>query len=368
MRHRRAGRGRTSIRSAPPEASAVRRAMSRPRPVEPPPLRPARESVGNAGPVVGDGDRRAAAGPGPDVDDACRALGRVGEDVAEQRVDRGRQVAGRHADRQRPAGQVESTAAALVLGQHGPELAPARPTTARRVAAGAQALADRPPGLAITSSTPRLSASTSASSRSRSRRPGSASASSRSAVSGVRSRCARSAAASRSAVEQLADPAGQPVDRRRRPRAPPAGRPARPGRSGRRCPAGAAVAASSVTGRVSERASRSATSSASTQQHQRRARPAPARSGSRPRAAASAGTKTSITAVPSARRTGCTGGCRRRAASTVGARRGCAVGPRARGRRASCRRSSARDVQLVRTSPTRFAATCVRAGPGRPRG
>ena len=71
-----------------------------------------------------------------------------------------------------------------------------------------------------------------------------ASASSRSAVSGVRSRWDRSATVSRSCAQQLADPAGQVVQRAGHLARPRAGRRGRPGRPGRRRPAGATRPAS----------------------------------------------------------------------------------------------------------------------------
>ena len=155
----------------------------------------------------------------------------------------------------------------------------------------------------MTSSMPRPSASTSSRSRSRSA-GGSASTSSRRAVNGVRSRWARSAAASRSAVSS------SPMRPASRLTAAPTSRtsrgPAGVARADRspvesRC----AVAARSLTGRVRERASRSATRSASTS----RVRPSPASTSQvrvTPARSCAVGTNTSTTAVPSLRRTGCT--------------------------------------------------------------
>ena len=229
------------------------------------------------------------------------------------------------ADRQRAGGQVDGDRAALLLGQHRPEAHPLADDRGR-VAAGAQ----RPRGRGrraseMTSSMPRLTASTSSSSRSRSA-GGSASTSSRSAVSGRAQPVRQVGGGLALGGQQLADPSGQPVHRRRRPRAPPAG------------PAGVARAVRSplpepVRGRrqVGDRPGQRAGQPVGDEQRQQQqddAEPAEHQPGAghARRAARSAGTKTSITAVPSARRTGCSSRVPSVALDRRRARRDVAVG------------------------------------------
>ena len=160
-----------------------------------------RRRVGDPGPSSLDHEQpRRRRSPARQADVETGAVGRVGEHVADQRVEGRLEVGPRRAHRT-AARAARSTVDCppLVLGERPPELDPlarrprARRTGARRPrapAVGPRGSARRPAG---------SSSSTSATSRSRSGPAGSASTSSRSAVTGVRSRWDRSATYSRSA-------------------------------------------------------------------------------------------------------------------------------------------------------------------------
>ena len=214
----------------PPACSAVRRAMSRPRPVEPPPLAPRRRtsaSGGSPGPASATSEPGPAARPGRQPHGERRPVRGVREHVAEQRVDaapRGRRRP--TATGSGPAGRSRCDRPLRVLGQHRPERDPvgdhrgrvaARHGIGRAAAGGLDDRGDRP--LEGARRRPRCGR--------RPRPAAGASASSRSAVSGVRSRCDRSATVSRSSREQLADPLGEVVERPRPPTPTSAGRPGR---------------------------------------------------------------------------------------------------------------------------------------------
>ena len=284
------------MRIDPPEDSAVRRAMSSPRPVEPPPLRPRPTSVtSNPGPSSATVTSAPPAGRGrtatrtPLPSGVCaKTLPRSASSAAPRSACATRTGSG-------PSARSTSIGAALLLGQHRPEPHPVADHR-DRVAAGADAFADRCGG---PRGSPRRcrgsSASTASSSRSRSG-AGRASTSSRSAVSGVRSRWARSAAPSRSAASS------SPIRPASRLTAAPTSRtsggPAGCTRAARSpVPSRWAVAASSVTGRVSERASRSATSSARSSRTTPRP-PSTSQVRVTPARSTSAGTNTSIDRRP----------------------------------------------------------------------
>ena len=112
--------------SVPPDASAMRRAMSRPRPVEPPLDWPREGRVGRteAGSVVGDhqpcASRRAPAEPHGEAG----ALGGMREHVSQQDVRAGRQVIRGHEDRYGAGSHVDDHPAVLVFGERPPERGP----------------------------------------------------------------------------------------------------------------------------------------------------------------------------------------------------------------------------------------------------
>ena len=205
--------------SDPPEASAARRPMSRPRPVEPPPLAPRRTGSPAPKPTPKPGPESAThtrappplAGPPAKVNrDPC-PLG-VCEDVPEQRVQAGGQLGGASADRDRRGRQRRI---------HDPALAPA--STDQNVArslttCAASQLPDSPllrwRAFSISAVTACSSAWTWPAARWPRARPtgASASASSRRAVSGVRSRWDRSAMDSAFLPDQVPDALGQVVE------------------------------------------------------------------------------------------------------------------------------------------------------------
>ena len=140
-----------SIRRPPPEASAVRRAMSRPRPVDPAAAAPAldRGRVGHPGPASAHRRRRHRRRPaaGRRRANAVPVRG-VGEDVAEQGVHRRRQVRRRRPGRAAaPVGQVDGDRAPLLLGEHATRSAPGRPTTAVASQPAPRPSRTGPPGL-----------------------------------------------------------------------------------------------------------------------------------------------------------------------------------------------------------------------------
>ena len=95
--------GARPMRRSPPEAVAVRRAMSRPEPGRPgPALAPAHHVVvGEPRPLVGDHQQAPAVGVGGEVDVQGGTVGGVREHVAEQRVQRRLEVGGAGPHRQR---------------------------------------------------------------------------------------------------------------------------------------------------------------------------------------------------------------------------------------------------------------------------
>ena len=243
----------------------------------------------HARPGVAHRDHGAAAGPGRDRHGNGVPSGRVREDVAEQRVDGGAEVG-----RRRPAPAAGRRAASTVDRAAAPRRpaptrsAPGRATTATASQPAPSPSRTRPPRLGITSSTPRLTASTSSSSRSRS--PGGQRL-------GVQPQGGQRRAQPVGQVggglalggQQLADPAGQPVRPPRRPSRTSGG------------PAGVAravevAAAQPVGGRrqVGDRPGQRAGQPVGDQQGEQqqddaRARRAPARCGSPRRAAARPG-------------------------------------------------------------------------------
>ena len=173
--------------------------MSRPRPVEPPPLAPRRSTsapAGSPGPASATSSRAPPPGRGPSRTANARAVRGVREDVAEQGVDQRLEVRPADRHRQRARGEVGAHVALGVLGQHRPERDPLgdhRGGVALRRRPWRGGAPRRSPSV-----TARCTASTPAPIRAASSGRGRASASSRSAVSGVRTRCERSATVSRS--------------------------------------------------------------------------------------------------------------------------------------------------------------------------
>ena len=256
--------------------------MSRPRPVEPPPLAPRRTGSPSRlkpGPGVPDAEDRAAAGARRSAGRRSRALRGVREDVAQQRVQAGGQLSGGHPDQERPGGTSTRIGRPWSSASTDQNAARSAITWAAsqlpgRRCAGARVLDQR--GHRVLQ---RLHLGGQAAVRVG--RLGSASASSRSAVSGVRSRCDRSATDSRSCqIRSLIRPARwfRPTAPRRVPRAARPGWPVPPGH---RPPAGATPGPARRSGWVTVPTSRPATAMPSAS----RTRPSPARTarpGSRP--------------------------------------------------------------------------------------
>jgi hypothetical protein len=131
------------IRSAPPDASAVRRAMSSPRPVEPAPLRPRSIAAsGRPGPVSETETSAPPPGRGRTVTRNGVPSG-VCEDVAEQRIEGSAEVAGRYAHGKALLAEAHGHGPLFLLGQDRPE-AHALGHHGRGVAADAQPLSHGP--------------------------------------------------------------------------------------------------------------------------------------------------------------------------------------------------------------------------------
>ena len=194
--------------------SAVRRAMSRPRPVDPPPLRaPAQPSAGGqAGPGVGHDQHAPPPGPQAEPHGERRAVRGVREDVAQQRVHARRQlVRGRPPPAAGP-GRGRASRPAPVSSASTDQNATRSATTAAASHAGRAGRARRRACVDDRRDRPlervhgrRRSGPPPAGSRSDS-------ASSRSAVSGVRSAVRQVGDLSRSCAA-APDPAGQMVER-----------------------------------------------------------------------------------------------------------------------------------------------------------
>ena len=244
----RAGRARgprscrpATSRSAalPPELSAVRRAMSRPRPVEPAPLLPALDGGGRrARARVGDVDLGAAAAPaGARPRRTPVPSGVCAKTLPSRASTAAPRSAGGDAHRQRPPAR--STVTARCSSSASTDQNRTRsPTTAVGVAPGAQPLADAPPGLgdhlvdAAADGVDVVQQPLPVARPGAPRRPAGA----RSAACAAGARGRRRSPARRPAARRSGRPAGSPPSR---PRAPPAVRPGSRGRPGRRCRAGA---------------------------------------------------------------------------------------------------------------------------------
>ena len=293
------------------------------------------------GPGVGHRHLGAAAGPGPHGDAERRPLGRVGEDVAEQGVHRGRRGPPLgDAHRQRPPAPGRRRERAAPPRRARDQKCTRSPTTA--VASQPAPRPSRSGRRASGSPRRRRGSTASTSSSIRSRSP---------AAGSRRPAAARSGACAAGAPDRRPTPARRPAARRS---VRPAGSPPSPtsrtsGGPGRRrpgpqvagCPAGARCR--QLGDRPGERPGQPVgheqrqeqQDDAEPAEHQPgagHARPAAARSGRTPRS----------TAVPSARRTGCTSRVPSAPSTASALAGGVAVGRGRRRRRATCRRSSGR--------------------------
>ena len=196
--------------SDPPDASAVCLAISSPRPVDPPPLAPRRTGSCCAKPGPSSRTRQdgAAAWPRLQPDGEARALRRVREDVAEQRVQAGAEFGLGHTHHERSAPRCRAAS-------RGPDPRPALPRTPRAASSprprrSCRARCCRACARPRSGTSRRLSSACTCwlSLPSGSAESAMPSSSSRSAVSGVLSRCDRSATDSRSCqISSLIRPA-----------------------------------------------------------------------------------------------------------------------------------------------------------------